>query len=227
MPVTPGWRFEERIHTPPCCYTNGPKRFWPGQLSSLSTSVSQNHVHFAQHRTYVCMYGKSLPYSPIPLFLDSHKLLRVHRPGSRHLHSAQAWFQSPDTVRAIYPALKSWSSITNCSLQGVAQVPIFSCKSSLLRPSWALICSWQLTELCCPVGILGDLSEATPRALLGQVTCSAWVGPFLSTCGSWSCSRTQRISSPDSGCSNCSPVGENHSSHSPQADSDNGPALFS
>lgn len=114
---------------------------------------------------YVCMCGEEhtllsnfslpgLPQTPE----GTQTISTQHKPGSKALLCA-SYLPCPEIL--------TWCSKL-LSLLHVAQVPIFSCKkSSLLRVSW------HVTERCCPVGVLGDLSETTPRALLGQVTCSA------------------------------------------------------
>lgn len=70
--------------------------------------------------------GRTLPYSLISLFLDSHKPQRVHTISTQHRPGSKALICASYLP---YPEILTWCSKL-LSLLCVAQVPIFSYKTS-------------------------------------------------------------------------------------------------
>ena len=89
-----------RIHTSPKSSLDLPPQKTLAWSASLTIHLLFPRITPILHSTgvYVYMCGRELTLlSNFSSWTPS--LLRVHRPGSHHLHSAQAWCQSPDTVQ--------------------------------------------------------------------------------------------------------------------------------
>lgn len=137
MPVTPGWRLRGRTHTSrhPSPYLIGlHHRLWPGSFPSpLSFHVAEPPLGLAQG-IHVCMNGRELAIfssaSPLRLPQTPEGIeTRVSPSPLRTSPVPKLWHCASYLP---YPEIDpAWQTLL--SLQGVAQVPIFS--SNFLWPS--------------------------------------------------------------------------------------------